>query len=113
MTALALIAALSLCQADAGSDLPKAVYAERASLLLPGGGTLEQGEGCFLPAARCTATGKELERLRAENAELRREPDGLLPLFKAALVGFGAGILTTAFGIGWACWAFTGSVICR
>lgn len=87
---------------DAGSAIPPAVYAEQSQLLIPGGNWEEHGEGCFLPTARCVSTGKELERLRAENAELKRAR----PVSWTDLLLFGLGFFGGAAALGYLWWSF-------
>lgn len=79
------------------------------------GGWSWLGPGCFLPATACLEKGKRGAALEAELAELRGAPHdfGFRELLKAAWVGFGLGALSAIFGVGFLCWSFTGSVICR
>lgn len=77
------------------------------------GGWVDVGPGCYLPVARCMVAGARVEQLEAENAELRRAPPGLKPVVTAAWVGFALGVVSAVVGIGGACWAATGNVLCR
>jgi hypothetical protein len=86
---------------DAGTEIEPAVYAEQAQLLIPGGNWEEHGEGCFLPARRCVATGKELEQLRAENAALKAAPAST-PL--GIIIALAVGLTVGAAGGAYAVW---------
>jgi hypothetical protein len=115
--------AVQLLEGDAGvpqAELERLDPATRqgpAALgLSPGAGAprwVELGPSCVLPVAECLTKGKKVEDLLAQNAELKRKPPGLQPVFIAAWVGFGLGILSAVFGIGAGCWALTGNVLCR
>lgn len=98
--ALALPAAAA---PDGGEPLPPAVFAEQAQLLIPDAGWEEHGEGCWLPTRRCVATGQELERLRAENAELKRGPTATPAI---VLVALGLGVVLGAVGGAYVIWQF-------
>jgi hypothetical protein len=115
--------AVQLLEGDAGvpqAELerldPSTRQGAAALGLEPGGGAprwVELGPSCVLPVVECLTKGKKVEGLLAENAELRRKPPGLQPVFIAAWVGFGLGILSAVFGIGAVCWAITGNLLCR
>jgi hypothetical protein len=81
----------------------------------PEGGWLHLGPGCFLPTPACLEKGKRAADLETELEQLRGAPHdfSFRELFKAAWVGFGLGAVSALFGLGFACWSVTGSVICR
>lgn len=97
ITAL-LIAALP-AQADEldGGTMPLAVYGERAQVLHPDGGNWEEFEepGAWLPLPRLLQEGRELARLRTENARLLEH----VPLFSAWTWGL-IGLVAALFLIG-------------
>lgn len=128
MIALALIVAQAFAQLDGGLQLepavavdvaelhdapdagelgpaaaaigPDAAAADRANLLTDLGWRIVR-DGCWLPSARCLHTGKEIARLKAENADLRRAPS---LLSREAWVVVGAAALLFAVGglaLGW------------
>lgn len=103
---------------DAGVSagwLEPALKVEAGGGLEADGGWTWLGPGCFLPSAACLEKGKAGAELEAEVKELRGRPHdfGFSELVKAGWVGFGLGILTGLIGVGFLCWAVTGSVICR
>lgn len=72
MTYLLIAALLS---ADPAPELPPAVRAERARLLLPGERWVDvELPGAWLPEPRLVAVAQELVRLRAENEALKAGP---------------------------------------
>lgn len=122
MIALALIAAQTFAQLDGGLQLepaiavdaaelhdaadagelgpaaaeigPDVAAADRANLLTDLGWRIVQG-GCWLPEGRCLHTGKEIARLKAENADLRRAPS---LLSREAWIAVGVAALLFAVG---------------
>lgn len=92
---------------------PSTVQAVGGLGLVPDAGWVDLGPGCFVPLAACMTKGKHVADLVAQNAELKRAPPGLRPIFIAAWVGFALGALQTVLSIGAVCWFVTGSVVCR
>lgn len=93
--ALALVAQLALAQ-DAGTDVPLAVV---------------QGQGCFLPEARCIAVAKELAACRVEVPALKLEPQPTPTGYVVAvIVGIVAGLVGGAVVTAKVC---GGTSLCR
>ncbi|RKG62437.1 hypothetical protein D7X30_03845 [Corallococcus sp. AB011P] len=65
----------------------------RATVTLQDGRTVAVSEGCWLSTERCVLTARELRRLEAENAELRRQSSRVpvAAVLLAVAVGLGAG----------------------
>ena len=118
--AVRFLEAATLHAGDAGVKVlelerldPAALQADAARGLVSDAGWVDVGPGCYLPVARCMVAGARVEQLAAENAELRRAPPGLKPVITAAWVGFALGAVAAVVGIGGACWAATGNLLCR
>jgi hypothetical protein len=130
---LALVAAVALAQADGAvgfyEDVQGLVFGPAdggvfgadglkladARGVEPEAGWVELGPGCFASTAVCIEKGKRAADREAELEQLRGAPHDFSfgEVFKAAWVGFGLGALSALVGIGTACWALTGSVICQ
>ena len=84
---LALVVLVAL--PASGSEV---VSVERASILPTGSESrVEVAGGCWLSETRCVLTAAEIERLRAENASLRRQ---------AGDVSFSAAVVALVVGLG-------------
>lgn len=85
--ALALIVLVAL--PASGSEV---ISVERASIIATGSeARVEVAGGCWLSEKRCVLTAAEIERLRAENASLRRQ---------AGDVSFTAAVVALVVGLG-------------
>lgn len=107
---LLILALPAAAGSDAGAEL-RAVYAERATYLLPNAGWEESAcfavgdggtdcSGAWLPLPRALATGRELASLRAENATLRAAP--ATPV--ALVIAFGVGVVLGGAAVGYVAW---------
>jgi len=85
---------------DGGVDAPLAYESLAAVVSLPDGGAVRVSGGCWLADERCIGVAKELRRLNAENAELKKAPpvSPLVALVLGLLVGgaVGAGVAIAA-----------------
>ncbi|MFB1479511.1 hypothetical protein [Corallococcus sp. RDP092CA] len=63
----------------------------RATVTLQDGRTVAVSEGCWLSTERCVLTARELRRLEAENAELRRQSARVPVVAVLVAVALGAG----------------------
>ncbi len=83
--------ALALALAGPAHAEGEVLDVARATVTLQDGRTLAVSEGCWLSTERCVLTARELRRLDAENAELRRQ-SARVPVVVLVAVVLGAGV---------------------
>ncbi|WP_223645550.1 hypothetical protein [Corallococcus sp. EGB] len=86
-----LVLALALALAGPAHAEGEVLDVARATVTLQDGRTLAVSEGCWLSTERCVLTARELRRLDAENAELRRQ-SARVPVVVLVAVVLGAGV---------------------